>query len=124
MSERSSSLSGTLNSTRAQPGQGDRRPMDTKTVIKQVALSLLARRKKWIAVTTLVTLALLAPTAYLLSKEPPRYRTTATILIEDKAGREPFLRAQISAVRPRVIVAPVRLGGVTMAAQVSDGFAW
>ena len=66
--------------------------MDTRTVIKQVALSLFARRKKWIVLTTLAALVLLVPAAYVLSKEPPRYRTTATILIENKAGREPVFQ--------------------------------
>ena len=47
--------------------------MDTRTVIKQVALSLFARRKKWIVLTTLAALVLLLPAAYVLSKEPPRY---------------------------------------------------
>ena len=66
--------------------------METRTVIKQVALSLFARRKKWIVLTTLAALVLLVPAAYVLSKEPPRYRTTATILIENKAGREPVFQ--------------------------------
>ncbi|MGH7383634.1 MAG: GumC family protein [Candidatus Rokuibacteriota bacterium] len=66
--------------------------MDTRTTIKQVALSLFARRKKWIALTTLAALVFLMPAAYVLSKEPPRYRTTATILIESKAGREPVFQ--------------------------------
>jgi capsular exopolysaccharide synthesis family protein len=66
--------------------------MDTKIVVGQVALSLFARRKKWIVLTTLAALVLLLPIAYLLSKEPPRYRTTATILIESKSGREPVFQ--------------------------------
>jgi succinoglycan biosynthesis transport protein ExoP len=75
-----------------QPSQGDERLMDTATVIKQVALSLFARRKKWLVLTTLAALALLVPTAYYLSREPPRYRTAAMILIESKAGREPVFQ--------------------------------
>ena len=66
--------------------------MDTKTVLKQVALSLFARRKRWIVLTTLVALAMLLPAAFVLSKEPPRYRTTATILIENKAERTPVFQ--------------------------------
>jgi capsular exopolysaccharide synthesis family protein len=53
-------------------------------VVKQVALSLFARRKKWVGLTTLSALLFLFPAAYMLSKEPPRYRTTATIFIENK----------------------------------------
>jgi capsular exopolysaccharide synthesis family protein len=73
--------------------------MDTRTVIKQVAISLFVRRKKWIALTTLAGLVLLVPVAYLLSKEPPRYRTTATILIDNKADRAPVFQ-EFSPYRP------------------------
>jgi capsular exopolysaccharide synthesis family protein len=73
--------------------------MDTRTAFKQVALSLFARRKKWIALTTLAALLLLVPAAYLLSKEPPRYRTTATILIENRADRAPVFQ-EFSPYRP------------------------
>jgi capsular exopolysaccharide synthesis family protein len=74
-------------------------PMDTRTVFKQVAVSLFARRKKWIAFTTIAGLVLLLPAAYLISKEPPRYRTTATILIENKADRAPVFQ-EFSPYRP------------------------
>jgi tyrosine-protein kinase Etk/Wzc len=73
--------------------------MDTRTVLKQVALSLFARRKKWIVLTTLAALVLLVPVAYILSKEPPRYRTTATILIETRSDRTPVFQ-EFSPSRP------------------------
>ena len=73
--------------------------MDTKTVIKQVAVSLFARRKKWIVLTTFAGLVFLVPAAYLLSKEPPRYRTTATILIDAKVERAPVFQ-ELSPNRP------------------------
>jgi tyrosine-protein kinase Etk/Wzc len=73
--------------------------MDTRTVLTQVALSLFARRKRWIVLTTLVALAMLLPAAFVLSKEPPRYRTTATILIENKAERTPVFQ-EFSPYRP------------------------
>jgi succinoglycan biosynthesis transport protein ExoP len=73
--------------------------MDTRTMIRQVALSLFARRKKWIVLTTLAALMLLLPGAYLLSKEPPRYRTTTMILIENKADRTPVFQ-EFSPYRP------------------------
>ena len=92
------------------------RQMDTRTVSKQVALSLFARRKKWIVLTTLAALMLLCPAAYLLSKEPPRYRTTATILIENKADRAPVfqeftpyrpLPVQLAILQSRLLAASV-----------------
>lgn len=73
--------------------------MDTRTIIKQLALSLFARRKKWIVLTTIIALALILPVAYVLSKEPPRYRTSAMVLIEPRAGREPVFQ-EFSPVRP------------------------
>ena len=90
--------------------------MDTRMVAKQVALSLFTRRKKWIVLTMLVTLVLLLPVAYVLSKEPPRYRTTATVLIENKAGRSPVfqefapyrpLSVQLAILQSRLLAASV-----------------
>jgi tyrosine-protein kinase Etk/Wzc len=90
--------------------------MDTKTVLKQVALSLFARRKRWIVLTTLVALAMLLPVAFVLSKEPPRYRTIATILIENKAERTPVfqeftpyrpLPVQLAILQSRLLAAAV-----------------
>jgi capsular exopolysaccharide synthesis family protein len=90
--------------------------MDTRTIIKSVALSLFARRKKWIVLTSLAALAVLLPVAYVLSKEPPRFRTTATILIENKAGKEPVfqefspnrpLPVQLAILRSRLLAASV-----------------
>jgi capsular exopolysaccharide synthesis family protein len=75
------------------------RLMDTQTVVKQVAFSLFARRKKWVVLTTIAGLIFLLPAAYVLSKEPPRYRTTATILIENKADRAPVFQ-EFSPYRP------------------------
>ena len=99
-----------------QPSQGEGRLMDNATVVKQVAISLFARRKKWVALTTLTALVLLVPTAHRLSKEPPRYRTAATVLIENKAGREPLfqefspnrpLPVQLAILQSRVLAASV-----------------
>src|SRR5215813_5068290 len=59
--------------------------MDIVSTLKQVALSLFVRRKKWIVMTTIGALVLFLPVAYLLSREPPRYQTTATIFLENKA---------------------------------------
>jgi succinoglycan biosynthesis transport protein ExoP len=73
--------------------------MDTRTLLLQLARSLFARRKKWIVLTTLASFTLLVPAAYLLSKEPPRYQTIATVLIENKADRAPLFQ-EFSPYRP------------------------
>ena len=64
--------------------------MDILTIVKQVALSLFARRKKWIILTSVLTLALFLPVAYLMSKEPPRYRTSTMIFLESRAPSSLF----------------------------------
>jgi capsular exopolysaccharide synthesis family protein len=58
--------------------------MDILKVLKQVALSVLARRKKWVLIAFLAALGLFVPVAYRMSDEPPRYRTSATILMETR----------------------------------------
>jgi capsular exopolysaccharide synthesis family protein len=73
--------------------------MDTRTLLLVLVRSLFARRKKWIVLTMLASLALLVPAAYLLSKEPPRYQTVATVLIENKADRAPVFQ-EFSPYRP------------------------
>src|SRR5215472_8219910 len=64
--------------------------MDIVSTLKQVALSLFVRRKKWIVLSVAGALLLFLPLAYLLSREPPRYQTTATIFLESKAGTPLF----------------------------------
>jgi uncharacterized protein involved in exopolysaccharide biosynthesis len=58
--------------------------MDIVSTLKQVAQSLFVRRKKWIVLTILGALIVTMPAAYLISREPPRYQTTATIFLESK----------------------------------------
>src|SRR5215813_6055694 len=61
--------------------------MDILLTLKQLALSLFRRRKRWIVLATGLALVLLLPAAYLLSKEPPRFRTGAVVFLESKADR-------------------------------------
>jgi polysaccharide biosynthesis transport protein len=58
--------------------------MDILKVLKQVALSVLARRKKWVLIAFLAALGLFIPAAYRMSHEPPRFRTSSTILMETR----------------------------------------
>lgn len=75
--------------------------MDIVSTLKQVAMSLFVRRKKWIILTTAAALALVLPAAYLASREPPRYQTTATIFLESKAGTPLF--QEFSTFRPLAV---------------------
>ena len=89
--------------------------MDIVSALKQIALSLFVRRKKWIVLTTLGALTLLLPVAYLISREPPRYQTTATIFLESKASTplfeefSPFrpLSVQLAILQSRVLAQSV-----------------
>src|SRR5712691_5059560 len=89
--------------------------MDIANTLKQVALSLFVRRKKWIILATAAALALLLPVAYLLSREPPRYQTTATIFLESKTASplfqefSPFrpLAVQLAILQSRVLAQSV-----------------
>lgn len=86
--------------------------MDILSALKQVGLSLIARRKRRIILVTLAVLVVSVPVAYLLSTEPPRYRTAATIFIENKPERasmfqefSPFrpLPVQLAILRSRIL---------------------
>lgn len=72
--------------------------MDIVSTLKQVAESLFVRRKKWIVLTVVGALTMLLPVAYLISREPPRFQTTATIFLESQAGTPLF--AEFSPYRP------------------------
>ena len=61
--------------------------MDILTTLKQLILSLFSRRKRWIVLATGLGLVLLLPAGYLLSKEPPRFRTSAVVYLETKVDR-------------------------------------
>ena len=75
--------------------------MDIANTLKQVALSLFVRRKKWIILATVGALVLLLPVAYLASREPPRYQTTATIFLESKTPSPLF--QELSPYRPLAV---------------------
>ena len=76
--------------------------MDTVSLIKQTIRSVLSRRKKWVLLATIVALALFLPIAYAMSVEPPRFRTSATILIENRPDRTPVFQ-EFSPFRPLAV---------------------
>ncbi len=73
--------------------------MDILTNLKQVALSLFRRRKRWVILVAALGLVLFLPAAYTLSKEPPRFRTSAVVYLENKADRVPIFQ-EFSPTRP------------------------
>ncbi|MEK7370404.1 MAG: hypothetical protein AAB265_03005, partial [candidate division NC10 bacterium] len=76
--------------------------MDILKILKQVAQSVMARRKKWVALGIALALLVFIPLAYWLSQEPPRYRTSALILIENRPDRTPLFQ-EFSPYRPLAV---------------------
>ncbi|HXH83883.1 MAG TPA: polysaccharide biosynthesis tyrosine autokinase [Candidatus Tectomicrobia bacterium] len=73
--------------------------MDTWRIVKRIAQGVLRRRKRLAVVCFLLAAVIALPTAYIVSKQPPRYRTTATILIEARPDRVPLFQ-EFSPFRP------------------------
>jgi len=73
--------------------------MNNVQVLKQIALSVFARRKKWVLLVSLLGVVVFMPIAYVTSKEPPRHRTISTILMETRPDRAPLFQ-EFSPFRP------------------------
>jgi len=61
-------------------------------LLKRVAVGVLRRRKRLWVLTTILAVALCVPVGYYLGKEPPRFRTSATVLIENRPDRIPIFQ--------------------------------
>ncbi|MGH7278269.1 MAG: hypothetical protein ACREJG_06225, partial [Candidatus Rokuibacteriota bacterium] len=66
--------------------------MDILKVAQRVARGVLRRRKKVVVSSVVLAAAVLVPAAYYLGKEPPRFRTSAIILIETRPDRMPLFQ--------------------------------
>lgn len=73
--------------------------MNNVQVLKQIALSVFTRRKKWVLLVSLLGVVVFMPIAYVTSKEPPRHRTVSTILMETRPDRAPLFQ-EFSPFRP------------------------
>jgi polysaccharide biosynthesis transport protein len=73
--------------------------MDSWSIVERLVRGVLRRRKRLAVVTGVAALLLLTPPAYHLSKEPPRYQSTAVLLIEALPERMPVFQ-EFSTVRP------------------------
>jgi polysaccharide biosynthesis transport protein len=63
--------------------------MESWSVLERIVRGVVRRRKRLALITGLTALFILLPVAYYVSKEPPRYRTTAVILLEPRPERTP-----------------------------------
>src|SRR5215813_257556 len=68
-------------------------------VIRPILLGVWRRRKRLAVFSLLVALVVLGPLAFYLSKEPPHFRTSATILLETRPDRIPVFQ-EFSPSRP------------------------
>lgn len=73
--------------------------MEPWNIVQRLVRGLLRRRKRLMVLTTLGAIAVLVPAAYLVSKEPPRFKSSAVILIESKPDKMPLFQ-EFSPFRP------------------------
>jgi capsular exopolysaccharide synthesis family protein len=73
--------------------------MDPLRLTKRIAQGVIRRRKGLGCAVLVAALVFFLPVAYYLSKEPPRYRTSSTILLESKPDRIPLFQ-EFSPFRP------------------------
>jgi capsular exopolysaccharide synthesis family protein len=68
-------------------------------IVERLATGIVRRRKSLALLTLAAAVSLFAPIAYYLGKEPPRFRTSATILLEARPDRVPLFQ-EFSPYRP------------------------
>ncbi|HTI29120.1 MAG TPA: polysaccharide biosynthesis tyrosine autokinase [Methylomirabilota bacterium] len=73
--------------------------MESWSIFERIARGMVRRRKRLALFTALGALVVLLPLAYVISKEPPRYRTSATLLLEARPDRVPVFQ-ELSPIRP------------------------
>jgi capsular exopolysaccharide synthesis family protein len=73
--------------------------MEAWSVLERIVRGVMRRRKRLAVITTLVAVVLLLPAAYYVSKEPPRFRSSAVVLLEARPDRVPVFQ-EMSPVRP------------------------
>ena len=73
--------------------------METWNLVQRLARGVLRRRKRLMGLTTLGAVVALIPVAYFVSKEPPRFKSSAMILIEARPDKMPLFQ-EFSPFRP------------------------
>jgi capsular exopolysaccharide synthesis family protein len=73
--------------------------MESWSILERIARGVARRRKRLALFTGLGALVVLLPLAYIISKEPPRYRTSAILLLEARPDRVPVFQ-DLSPIRP------------------------
>jgi succinoglycan biosynthesis transport protein ExoP len=73
--------------------------MESWSILERIARGVARRRKRLALFTGLGALVVVLPLAYVVSKEPPRYRTSAVLLLEARPDRVPVFQ-DLSPIRP------------------------
>ncbi len=73
--------------------------MEVWQIIRRISQGVIRRRKRLALLTFFSAFLIFAPLAYFLSKEPPRFQTGATILLESSPNRLPLFQ-EFSPFRP------------------------
>jgi capsular exopolysaccharide synthesis family protein len=73
--------------------------VESLTIVKRLLRGVLWRRKTVLSLVFIAASAALLPAAYFLSKEPPRFRASATLLLEARDPRVPLFQ-EFSPYRP------------------------
>jgi polysaccharide biosynthesis transport protein len=73
--------------------------MESWSILDRIVRGVVRRRKRLAAVTAALAFLALLPLAYYVTKEPPRYRTSAVVLLEARPDRVPVFQ-DMSPMRP------------------------
>src|SRR5262245_26173818 len=76
--------------------------MNTWDIIRPILLGIRRRRKRLVLISFLVAVCVFGPLAFYLSKEPPRFQTSATLLVEARPDRIPLFQ-EFSPSRPLAV---------------------
>ena len=61
--------------------------MESWSILDRIVRGVVRRRKRLALITGLVALFILMPVAYLITREPPRYRASAVVVLESRPDR-------------------------------------
>src|ERR671911_3006205 len=73
--------------------------METWSILERIVGGVLRRRKRLALISAVIAFVALLPLAYYATKEAPRYRTSAVVLLEARPDRVPVFQ-DMSPIRP------------------------
>src|SRR5919106_2953499 len=73
--------------------------MESWSILERIVRGVARRRKRLALISGAIAFSVLLPLAYVMSKEPPRYRSSAVVLLEARPDRVPVFQ-DMSPMRP------------------------